>query len=57
MYIDDSEQLDIESLRGGISRDELDQLKMDAVNCINDTLLKKLQEIDQVSDTVSSQLP
>ena len=32
----------------GITRDELDTFKHDAVTCINESLLKKIQEIEQV---------
>ena len=33
---------------GGVSSDELDQLKTDTMTCINDSLFKKLHEIEQV---------
>ncbi len=32
----------------GVTQEELDQLKHDAVLAINDTLLKRLQDIEQV---------
>ncbi len=49
LRLDDTDRgMDMDSLGAGISRDELEQLKMDAIICINDTLFKKLQEIDQV---------
>ena len=36
-------------LSSGVSSDELDQLKMDTMTCINDSLFNKLHEIEQVS--------
>jgi hypothetical protein len=32
-----------------VTKEELDKLKQDSVACINDSLFKKLQEIEQVS--------
>ena len=32
----------------GVTRDELEQLKQDAVVCVNESLFKKLQQIEQV---------
>ena len=36
-------------LSAGVSSDQLQQLKLDANACVNDTLLKKVQEIEQVT--------
>ncbi len=35
-------------LISGVTSDDLDQLKMDAVTCFSDSLFKKLHEIEQV---------
>ena len=32
----------------GVTREELEQLKQDAVICVNESLFKKLQQIEQV---------
>ena len=42
--------------QSSISRDELEQLKVDAVATINESLFKKLHEIDQVSKFIQPNL-
>ena len=39
-------------LSSGVSSDDLDQLKMDTMTCINDSLFNKLHEIEQVSSSL-----
>lgn len=38
----------VESCVGGLSQDQLMQLKREAVACINETLLKRLEEMEKV---------
>jgi len=40
-------------LSAGLSYDQLEQLKQEAVACINETLLKRLLEMEQVSTSIS----
>ena len=39
---------DVSTGTTGVTRDELEQLKQDAVVCVNESLFKKLQQIEQV---------
>ncbi len=39
---------DARALSSGVTSDELEQLKLDTVACVNDSLFKKLHEIEQV---------
>ena len=40
--------VDSEELASGVTKEDLEQLKLDAVTCINETLFKKLLDIEQV---------
>ena len=42
-----------DSSPAGISKDELDKLKLDSLSAINDTLFKKLSDIEQVGWTTN----
>lgn len=46
-----SEMVDFRLQSGGVSRDDLEQLKADIHTCINDALFRKLHDIEQVSPT------
>ena len=37
-------------MSAGVTREQLEQLKQDAVTCINDALFKRLQDMEQVTD-------